>query len=68
MKFREGLVVTAGTIIPHSPRRAIASRSIAPWLAQGEEQQSTDPDITHEQHQQVEKTKLAATGVRKEKS
>ena len=49
MKFQEGLIVTAGTIIPHSPRRAIASRSIAPWLAQGQEQEAADPDSTHEQ-------------------
>ena len=31
-KFDEGLVVTAGTIIPHLPRRAIASGSILSWL------------------------------------
>ena len=46
MKFQEGLIVTAGTIIPHSPRRAIASGSISPWLAQGQEQDTADPDIT----------------------
>jgi hypothetical protein len=32
MKFDEGLIVTAGTIIPHLPRRAIASGSILSWL------------------------------------
>jgi hypothetical protein len=48
MKFQEGLIVTAGTIIPHAPRRAIASRSISPWLAEGQEQETTEPDITHE--------------------
>jgi hypothetical protein len=47
-KFDEGLVVTAGTIIPHRPRRAIASGSISAWL-QGQEQgggdaaEGTDP-------------------------
>jgi len=61
MKFQEGLIVTAGTIIPHSPRRAIASGSISPWLAQGQEQDTADPDITHEQRKLVEKTKQAVT-------
>jgi hypothetical protein len=43
------LVVTAGTIIPHLPRRAIASGSIPSWLEEGQEQgsgdaaESTDP-------------------------
>ena len=37
-KFDEGLVVTAGTIIPHLPRRAIASGSIPSWLEEGQEQ------------------------------
>jgi hypothetical protein len=61
MKFQEGLIVTAGTIIPHSPRRAIASGSISAWLAQGHEQDTADPNITHEQREQVEKTKQAVT-------
>jgi hypothetical protein len=61
MKFQEGLIVTAGTIIPHLPRRAIASGSILPWLAQGQEQEM-DPDITHEHHEQVEKTTQTVTG------
>ena len=48
-KFDEGLVVTAGTIIPHLPRRSIASGSITAWLDEGREQdsghaaESTDP-------------------------
>ena len=67
-KFDEGLVVTAGTIIPHLPRRAIASGSISSWLAEGQEQETADPDITHEQHEQAEKTKQAVTGTRKEQS
>jgi hypothetical protein len=41
-KFDEGLVVTAGTIIPHLPRRAIASGSIPSWLEEGREQDSGD--------------------------
>ena len=31
-KFTGGLIVTAGTIIPHLPRRAIASVEIPTWL------------------------------------
>jgi hypothetical protein len=49
-KFDEGLVVTAGTIIPHLPRRAIPSGNIPSWLDEGQQQQdsgnaaeSTDP-------------------------
>jgi hypothetical protein len=42
-KFSEGLVVTAGTIIPHLPRRAIASGSIPSWLEEGREQDGGDP-------------------------
>jgi len=39
-KFDEGLVVTAGTIIPHLPRRAIPSGSIPSWLEEQQEQDS----------------------------
>jgi hypothetical protein len=39
-RFDEGLVVTAGTIIPHLPRRAIASGSIPSWLEEGREEES----------------------------
>ena len=41
-KFDDGLVVTAGTIIPHLPRRAIPSGSISSWLEVGREQDSGD--------------------------
>jgi hypothetical protein len=41
-KFDEGLVMTAGTIIPHLPRRATASGSILSWLDEGQEQGSGD--------------------------
>jgi hypothetical protein len=54
MKFGDGLIVTAGTIVPHLPRRAIASVSILSWLEQGNEQEIEGPDSTHEQ---AEKTK-----------
>jgi hypothetical protein len=36
------LVVTAGTIIPHLPRRAIASGSIPSWLEEGKERGGGD--------------------------
>jgi hypothetical protein len=49
MKFCDGLVVTAGTIVPHLPRRAIASGSIPSWLEHGNEQENEDPDSTREQ-------------------
>ena len=48
-KFDEGLVVTAGTIIPHLPKRAIPSGNIPSWLEEGHEtdsgeaKESTDP-------------------------
>jgi hypothetical protein len=42
-KFDEGLVVTAGTIIPHLPKRAIASGNIPSWLDEGHEQDSGEP-------------------------
>jgi hypothetical protein len=41
-RFDEGLVVTAGTIIPHLPRRAIASANIPSWFDEGREQDSDD--------------------------
>jgi hypothetical protein len=37
-KFDDGLVVTAGTIVPHLPKRAIPSGSIPAWLEEGQEQ------------------------------
>ena len=41
-KFDEGLVVTAGTIIPQLPRRAIPSGNIPSWFDEGREQDSGD--------------------------
>jgi hypothetical protein len=53
-KFHDGLIVTAGTIVPHLPRRAIPSRSIPAWLGQGQQQEIGDPGSTRER---IEKTK-----------
>jgi hypothetical protein len=46
MKFDDGLMVTAGTINPYSPRTAIASEGIPGWLEPGQEQEPTDPNGT----------------------
>jgi hypothetical protein len=54
VKFHDGLVITAGTIIPHLPRRAIASGSIPSWLEQGQEQESAYPDSAHDQADKLE--------------
>jgi len=40
-KFNDGLIVTAGTIIPHLPRVAIPSAEIPTWLEAGSQ---VDPD------------------------
>jgi hypothetical protein len=54
MKFGDGLIVTAGTIVPHLPRRAIASGSIPSWLEHGNEQEIEDP---HNMPEAAPKTK-----------
>lgn len=41
-KFNEGLIVYAGTIIPHKPRRTIPSSDIPAWLGDEREQQDQD--------------------------
>jgi hypothetical protein len=41
-KFDCGLIVTAGTIIPHLPRRAIPSEEIPAWLESGSTQDTND--------------------------
>lgn len=41
-KFNEGLIVHAGTIIPHKPGRTIPSSDIADWLDGEREQQDRD--------------------------
>lgn len=38
-KFNEGLIVHAGTIIPHKPGRTIPSSDIPAWLDDHREQQ-----------------------------
>jgi hypothetical protein len=43
-KFNEGLIVTAGTIIPYVPRRAFAWDRIPSWLEEG--QHSSEQDKT----------------------
>lgn len=54
-KFDEGLVVTAGTIIPHLPRRAIASGSIPSWLEEGRELGAGDaPETPKTQSEKIE--------------
>jgi hypothetical protein len=46
IKFDEGLVLTAGTINPIFPRRAIPSGDIPSWL--GHQEQLADPTGAHE--------------------
>ena len=43
-KFDEGLVVTAGTIIPYLPRQAIPSNRILAWLNSAEERSAENPE------------------------
>lgn len=47
-KFEDGLIVTAGTINPHLPRRAIASADIPDWLKHGQEPDTPDHAGAHE--------------------
>ena len=42
-KFNEGLVVTAGTMIPHLPRTSIPSPEIPAWLEADEVNESSGP-------------------------
>jgi hypothetical protein len=46
-KFNEGLIVTAGTVNPHLPRRAIPSAEIPAWLESGEAPESNDSEDPH---------------------
>jgi hypothetical protein len=46
-KFEGGLIVTAGTIIPHLPRRAIPSEEIPAWLEAGQAAEPTDSKDAH---------------------
>ena len=46
-KFDGGLIVTAGTINPHLPRRAIPSEEIPAWLETGQPPESKDGEDAH---------------------
>jgi hypothetical protein len=46
-KFYGGLIVTAGTINPHLPRRAIPSEEIPAWLEAGATQETRDGEDNH---------------------
>jgi hypothetical protein len=45
-KFEGGLIVTAGTINPHLPRRAIPSEEIPAWL-ESDSVQDADKENAH---------------------
>jgi hypothetical protein len=48
-KFDDGLIVSAGTVNPHSPRQAIASINMPGWLGLEQEQETKpDPDGAQE--------------------
>jgi hypothetical protein len=47
-KFDSGLIVTAGTINPHLPRRAIPSEEIPAWLESSPIQQDPDQENVNE--------------------
>jgi hypothetical protein len=58
-KFEGGLIVTAGTINPYVPRRAIPSASIPAWLELGRDPEPTDPNGAQDQagsHEPTTKT------------
>jgi hypothetical protein len=42
IKYEAGLLVTAGTINPHLPRRAVPSRAIPLWLGLAEAVEEPD--------------------------
>jgi hypothetical protein len=46
-KFDGGLIVTAGTINPHLPRRAIPSAEIPAWLETGQAPEPKDGEDPH---------------------
>ena len=47
VKFEAGLIVTAGTIIPHLPRRAIPSVEIPAWLESGQATEAREGEDAH---------------------
>jgi hypothetical protein len=48
IKFDEGLMVTAGTINPNFPRRAIPSGDIPSWLGHQGQRELADPNGAHD--------------------
>jgi hypothetical protein len=46
-KFDSGLIVTAGTVNPHVPRRAIPSDEIPVWLQSGQTPEPKDSEEAH---------------------
>jgi hypothetical protein len=46
-KFDGGLIVTAGTINPHLPRRAIPSEEIPAWLESDSTHETSDGEDAH---------------------
>lgn len=46
-KFYNGLIVTAGTVNPHQPRRAIPSEEIPVWLESSSIQEAEDQEDLH---------------------
>jgi len=46
-KFDGGLIVTAGTVNPHLPRRAIPSEEIPAWLDAGQMAEPADREDAH---------------------
>ena len=46
-KFDGGLIVTAGTINPHLPRRAIPSQEIPAWLESDRTPEASDREVAH---------------------
>jgi hypothetical protein len=47
-KFDAGLIVSAGTINPHLPRRAIPSEEIPDWLESDRTPEPADKEDAHE--------------------
>jgi hypothetical protein len=45
-KFEDGLIVTAGTINPHLPRKAVPSEGILAWLEFGQAPEPTASEPT----------------------
>jgi hypothetical protein len=55
-KFEDGLIVTAGTINPHLPRRAIPSGEISAWLESGQAPEPKETEDAHGSTTKVEKS------------